>query len=63
MSWRPRHYLYTCAPHRNDSLSNDKARDQSFDDCVILAKDTFDPDAVFLDDIVDRYIAEAQAGN
>jgi hypothetical protein len=34
-------------------LSNDKARDQSFDDCVILAKDTFDPDAVFLDDIVD----------
>ena len=26
-------------------------------------KDTFDPDAVFLDDIVDRYIAEAQAVN
>jgi hypothetical protein len=30
-------------------ISNDKA----FDDCVILTKETFDPDAVFLDDIVD----------
>ena len=29
--------------------SNSKA----FDDCVILSKDAFDPDAVFLDDIVD----------
>ncbi len=27
--------------------------DEAFDDCVILSKDTFDPDAVFLDDIVD----------
>lgn len=26
---------------------------ESFDDCVILAKDSFDPDAVFLDDIVE----------
>ena len=26
---------------------------KSFDDCVILAKEAFDPDAVFLDDIVD----------
>lgn len=28
-------------------------KDESFDDCVILTKDTFDPDAVFLEDIVD----------
>lgn len=27
--------------------------DKSFDDCVILSKEAFDPDAVFLDDIVD----------
>ena len=26
---------------------------ESFDDCVILSKDSFDPDAVFLDDIVE----------
>ena len=26
---------------------------KAFDDCVILSKDTFDPDAVFLEDIVD----------
>ncbi len=25
----------------------------SFDDCVVLSEDAFDPDAVFLDDIVD----------
>ena len=31
------------------AISNDKA----FDDCVIMNKETFDPDAVFLDDIVD----------
>jgi len=30
-------------------ISNDKA----FDDCVILNKEAFDPDAVFLNDIVD----------
>ena len=29
------------------------AKDQAFDDCVILSKEAFDPDAVFLDDIVD----------
>ncbi len=29
------------------------ARDKAFDDCVILGKDAFDPDAVFHDDIVD----------
>jgi len=34
---------------RDRPISDDKA----FDDCVILTKDTFDPDAVFLDDIVD----------
>ena len=34
---------------RDRLISNDKA----FDDCVILTKETFDPDAVFLDDIVD----------
>ena len=26
---------------------------KSFDECLILSKETFDPDAVFLDDIVD----------
>jgi len=31
------------------AISNDKA----YDDCVILSKESFDPDAVFLDDIVD----------
>lgn len=31
-------------------ISSDKA----FDDCVILTKEAFDPDAVFLDDIVDE---------
>ena len=30
-------------------MSSDKA----YDDCVILSKEAFDPDAVFLDDIVD----------
>ena len=34
---------------RDRPISNEKA----FDDCVILTKDTFDVDAVFLDDIVD----------
>lgn len=34
---------------RDRAISDDKA----FDDCVILDKDAFDPDAVFLDDIVD----------
>lgn len=29
------------------------SKDPSFDDCVILSQDAFDPDAVFLDDIVD----------
>ncbi len=38
---------------RITSLSKGKPSDKAFDDCVILAKDTFDPDAVFMDDIVD----------
>jgi hypothetical protein len=29
------------------------SKDQAFDDCTILPKDAFDPDAVVLDDIVD----------
>jgi len=36
-------------PRGNGPISKDKA----FEDCVILSKDAFDPDAVFLDDIVD----------
>ena len=32
------------------AISNDN---EAFDDCVILSKEAFDPDAVFLDDIVD----------
>ena len=40
----------TCtADSRDKTISNEKA----FDDCVILDKEAFDPDAVFLDDIVD----------
>jgi hypothetical protein len=37
-------------PERGDS---EISKDSAFDDCVILSKDAFDPDAVFLDDIVD----------
>ena len=29
------------------------SKDESFDDCVILEKEAFDPDAVFMDDIVE----------
>lgn len=29
------------------------AGDKAFDECVVLSKDAFDPDAVFLEDIVD----------
>ena len=35
---------------RSRSISKDS---KAFDDCVILSRDAFDPDAVFLDDIVD----------
>lgn len=34
---------------RSGAISSDKA----FDECIVLSKDAFDPDAVFLDDIVD----------
>lgn len=37
--------------NRGKKVSNEKAF--TGDDCVILSKDAFDPDAVFLDDIVD----------
>jgi hypothetical protein len=40
----------TRSQERGRAISNDN---KAFDDCVILAKDAFDPDAVFLDDIVD----------
>lgn len=36
---------------RTRTISNEKAFNG--DDCVILSKDAFDPDAVYLDDIVD----------
>ena len=29
------------------------SKEESFDDCVILDRETFDPDAVFMDDIVE----------
>ena len=32
------------------------SKDTAFDDCTILSKDAFDPDAVFLDDIVDDQV-------
>lgn len=32
------------------------SKDSSFDECVVLDKEAFDPDAVFLDDIVDDEI-------
>jgi hypothetical protein len=35
--------------HGNKAISNEKA----FDDCVFLSKEAFDPEAVFLEDIVD----------
>jgi hypothetical protein len=40
---------------RNPAHPGDEkiSKDRAFDDCIILSKDAFDPDAVFLDDIVD----------
>ncbi|MEO1202090.1 MAG: hypothetical protein AAFX10_05240 [Pseudomonadota bacterium] len=32
------------------------SKDPAFDDCTVLSKDAFDPDAVFLDDIVDDQV-------
>lgn len=40
--------MVSCHPGR-PLISSDEA----FDDCVILSETAFDPDAVFLDDIVD----------
>lgn len=42
-------YSYCSFPHGNRAISSEK----SFDECVFLSKEAFDPDAVFLDDIVD----------
>jgi hypothetical protein len=36
-----------------DSRDRPIKNEEAFDDCVILNKEMFDPDAVFLDDIVD----------
>lgn len=44
-------------PRGNKAISNDKA----FEDCVILSKEAFDPDAVFLDDIVDDEVLPYQS--
>ena len=33
--------------------SKSLSKDPAFDDCTILSRDAFDPDAVFMDDIVD----------
>ncbi len=38
------------AEHQDRTISNNN---KAFDDCVILNREAFDPDAVFLDDIVD----------
>ena len=43
--------VFNTLPHREDrAISKDS---KAFDDCVILSSEAFDPDAVFLDDIVD----------
>ena len=39
-----------CFVWEGRTISNDN---EAFDDCVILRQDAFDPDAVFLEDIVD----------
>jgi hypothetical protein len=36
-----------------DEWSRPIRKKESFDDCVILEKDAFDPEAVFMDDIVE----------
>lgn len=43
-----------CAPDLNGAQPINK--EQTFTDCVILEKDSFDPDAVFMDDIVDDQV-------
>ena len=41
---------YSADSWEGDAISDDS---KAFDDCMILSKDAFDPDAVFLEDIVD----------
>jgi hypothetical protein len=41
--------LFLLQYYKVRAISNEKA----FDDCMILSKEAFDPDAVFFDDIVD----------
>jgi len=43
--------IYNHSTPGTGTISNDKAF--TGDDCVILSKEAFDPDAVFLEDIVD----------
>ena len=45
--------LYLTRSWRRSPEDRTIKNDDAFDDCVILSKDSFDPDAVFLDDIVD----------
>ena len=40
----------TCIAQWGNAISTDN---RAFDDCVFLSKEAFDPDAVFLEDIVD----------
>ena len=40
-------------PTGSRRVSGEKANNKAFDECVVLDRGTFDPDAVFLDDIVD----------
>jgi hypothetical protein len=43
------------APYSTEGWPREKiiSKEEAFTDCVVLNKDAFDPDAVFLDDIVD----------
>lgn len=43
--------VYSIGVTRKESRTIKK--DKAFDDCVILSKESFDPDAVFMEDIVD----------
>lgn len=47
--------LNNCIQLRSPANSGARpiSKDPAFDDCVVLSKDAFDPDAVFLEDIVD----------
>ena len=43
------------APYSTEGWPREKiiSKEEAFNDCIVLSKDAFDPDAVFLDDIVD----------